>query len=249
MVTIQEGLPMLLQKSRSVKKILLAMVMLGAGAQAYASQPMEVYCTIRPGGTLNCQTMGKERRVMTAEDITNFVDAGEVAAYITLKSRKNIERVFMVDGKSPQYKRLNDLKKTASMSEIAKAKSDLFNEIEKKVIKLSDELDGQAAAAELVLYDSGITYDKIRRENRSMLAELESYRKNREKVCTETPAFAQVSRANQRLQQTLSNMLTAFQAPDTCMSEFKVFRDKDGAVDLRQLDGVAEHYRAQCKRK
>ncbi len=230
-------------------KIIIVISSLLAGGFASA-EPLEVTCTIRSsGGNLNCQTVGKERRVMSAEDISNFVDAGEVAAYITLKSRKGMERTYVIDGKSSQYKRLADIKKSASMSEIAKAKSDLFNEIEKKVIKLSDELDGQAAAAELVLYDSSLTYDKLRRESRTMMAELEGYRKNKDKVCTDTPAFATVSKANSKLQQTLSNLLYAFQTPDSCMSEYKVFKDKDGSVDLRQLDTVSDHYKSNCRKK
>ena len=63
---------------------------------------MEIYCTIRSsGGNFNCQTMGKERKVMSADDITNFVDAGEVVAYLTLKSRKGLERTSRVHGHLP----------------------------------------------------------------------------------------------------------------------------------------------------
>jgi hypothetical protein len=221
------------------------------GVQNGFADSMEIFCTIRSsGGNLNCQQgHDKNRKVMNAEDISNFVDAGEVAAYITLKSRKGMERTFMVDPRAPQYKRLNDIKKTSSISEIAKAKSDVFNEIEKKVIKLSDELDGQAAAAELVLYDSSLTYDKIKRENRAMMTELEGYRKNKDKVCTSTPAFEQMSKANSRLQQTLSNILYAFQPSDSCMADYKVFKDRDGSVDLRQLDPVTDHFKANCRKK
>ncbi len=186
---------------------------------------------------------------MSSEDIANFVDASEVAAYITLKSRKGMERTYLVDGKAPQFKRLNDIKKNQSISDISNAKSALFNEIEKKVIKLSDELDGQAAAAELVLYDSSLTYDKIKRESRLMTAELEGYRKNKDKACTSTPAFEQISKANSKLQQTLSNILYAFQSSDSCMSDYKVFKDRDGAVDLRQLDTVTDHFKSNCKKK
>ena len=159
------------------------------GGQIVHADPMDIYCTIRSsGGNLNCQLLGKERKVMNAEDITNFVDAAEVAAYITLKSRKGMERMFMIDSHANQYKRLVDAKKSSSISEIAKVKAELFAEIEKKVIKLSDELDGQAAAAELVLYDSSLTYDKMKRDNRTLTTELEGYRKNKDKVCTTTPA-------------------------------------------------------------
>lgn len=219
-------------------------------AQVSFANPMEIYCTLRNnGGAVNCQVLGKERKAMGPEDIANFVDAGEVAAFITLKSRKGLDRTFMIDGKAPQYRRLADIKKTSSISEIGKAKSDLFNEIEKKVVKLSDELDGQASAAELVLYDSSISYDKAKREGHAMMAELEGYRKNRDKVCTATPAFEQISKANAKLQTTLSNIIYAFQTPDTCMSAYKVFKDKDGSVDLRQLDNVGDEFKSNCKKR
>ena len=230
------------------RMIVLALV--GFGMQTAFAEPVEIYCTLRNnGGSLNCQMLGKERKVMSPEDIASFVDQGEIAAYITLKSRKGFDRTYLVDGKAPQYRRLADIKKTASISEIGKAKADLFNEIEKKVIKLSDELDGQAAAAELVLYDSNLTYEKAKREQRAMMAELEGYRKNRDKVCTNTPAFEQISKANAKLQSTLSNIVYAFQTPDTCMAGYKVFKDKDGAVDLRQLDNVGDEFKANCKKK
>jgi len=32
------------------------------------------------------------------------------------------------------------------------------------------------------------------------------------------------------------------------MSDFKVFKDKDGSVDLRQLDGVSQRFLASCKK-
>lgn len=223
-------------------------VALATSSASFAADPVEIYCTIRGGANLSCQTVGKDRKVMNAEDITNFIDAGEVAAFITLKSRKGIERTYLVDPKAPQYKRLGDVKRSAPMSEIAKTKSDLFNEIEKKVIKTSDELDAQAGAAELVLWDPGITYDKSRREQRGMIAELDGYRKNRDKVCTTTPAFEQVSKANSRLQQTLSNIVYAFQTPGTCMAELKIFKDRDGSIDLRQLDSVGSQYKESCKK-
>lgn len=212
-------------------------------------QATEISCTIRDtGGNLNCQWVGKERKVMSAEDINNFVDAANVAAYVTLKSRKGMERTYKIDGNSPQYKRMNELKRSSSISEISAAKSALFGDIEKKLIKLSDELDGQAAAAELVLYDQSIALEKIKRDNRSMTTSLEAFNKNREQACTSTPAFEKVSKANNSLQLTLSDMISAFQTPGTCLADFKVFKDKDGAVDLRQLAGVGERYRTSCKK-
>jgi hypothetical protein len=229
---------------------LLLLAVTAVSAQLVHADPMEIYCTIRDsGGSLNCQVLGKVRKAMNADDIANFVDQGQVAAFVTLKSRKGMERTFQIDNKAPQYKRLAEIKKTASISEIGRAKADLFAEIEKKLIKLSDEMDGQAATAELVMYDPSITYDKNKREFKPLMDELEGYRKNREKVCTSTPAFEQVSRANSRLQTTLSNIIYAFQSPDSCMAGYKVFKDKDGAVDLRQLDKVADEFKMNCKKK
>lgn len=233
-------------KSRLTIALLLGM---GLSASTALADPAEIYCTIRDSsGALNCQWSGKEKKVMTAEDVSTFVDAGNIAAYITLKSRKGMERTFMLDPNAPQYKKLSDMKRSASISELNKAKGDLFNEIEKRLIKLSDELDAQAASAELVLYDNSIPTDKAKRETRPMMTELEGYRKNRDKICTATPAFEQVTKANASLQQTLSNILFAFQTQGTCLADFKVFKDKDGSVDLRQLDSVVEKYKVQCKK-
>ncbi|MBY0386292.1 hypothetical protein K2X05_14135 [bacterium] len=213
-----------------------------------ADNPTEIYCLIRSsGGNLSCQLMGKDRKIMSPEDITNFIDAAEVKAYITLKSRKGFERTYEIDGKAAQFKRLADIKKSASISEIARAKSELFSEIEKKVIKIADEQDGQRAAAELVFSDSHLTYDKLKKEQRDLTNEVEGYRKNREKICTTTPEFENMSKVNARLQQTLSNLIYAFQTPDTCMAGYKVFKDKNGSVDLRQLDSASDHFKSNCK--
>lgn len=210
--------------------------------------PMEIYCVIRSSGAnLSCQMLGRDRKIMSAEDITNFIDAAEVKAYITLKSRKGLERTYAIDGKAAQFKRLAEIKKSSSISEIARAKSELFSEIEKKIIKISDEQDGQASAAELILPDSHITYDKLKKEQRDLTTEVEGYRKNREKICTTTPEFENMSKVNARLQQTLSNLIYAFQTPDTCMAGYKVFKDKSGSVDLRQLDSASDHFKSNCK--
>lgn len=236
-----EGEPM-----KGLVQCVAAVLMLLPTQALYAS---EIYCTIRDsGGNLNCYWQGKEKRVMSAEDVNNFIEDGNVAAYVTLKSRKGMERTFKIDGKSPQYKRLNDMKRSASISEISAAKSGLFSEIEKKLIKLSDELDGQSAAAELILYDQSIALDKIKRENRIMAENVEGANKNREQVCTSTPAFEKMSKANSGLQQTLSDILLAFQTPGTCLADFKIFKDKDGAVDLRQLSSIGEKYKNSCKK-
>lgn len=219
------------------------------GLSAFA-EPMEIYCGIRAGTeSLNCQVLGKDRKTMSSEDITNFIDAGEVAAYITLRSRKGLDRTYLIDAKSPQYKKLNIVEKSASISEIARAKSDLFTEIEKKIIRVSDRLDAETSGAELVLFDSSLTYEKARRESHAMKAELENYHKNKESACTATPAFESVSKANMRFQQTLSNLVYAFQTQNSCMADYKIFKDHDGSVDLHQLDIAANHFKTNCIKK
>ncbi len=134
-------------------------------SQSASAETAELYCTIRDASaSLNCQWLGKERRVMTPEEIPAFVDQAQIAAYLTVKSRKGLDRTFLVDSKAPQLRRLDDLKRSASISEINKAKNDLFSEIERKIVKLSDQMDGLAASAELVQYDSSLIVEKNRRE-------------------------------------------------------------------------------------
>lgn len=221
-----------------------AFILLGFGVTAMAN-PVEIFCTIK-GANLSCQSSGKTRKVLDADDVAKFVDASTINGYITLKSRKGTERTFLVDGKSTPFKRLEDVKNSASMSEIATAKTSLFNDIEKKIIKLSDELDGQASAAEFILWDPGITFDKAKREQRDMTTELEGYRSNKDKMCTSTPAYEAVSKSNAKLQQMLSNIVYSWQTPGTCMSSFKIYKDAEGAIDLRQLDNSVAHYKANC---
>lgn len=210
----------------------------------------DVYCTIRDNGaSLACQNnTGSDTHTMSANDIASFVDQAEVGTHVIVKSKKKYERVFMVDPGAAQFKRLQEIKKNASVSELSRAKNELFLEIEKKLIKLSDDLDSAAASAELVKYDPSIGADKYRREIRDMTAELDGFKKNKEKVCTATPAFENLSKTNASLQKTLSGILVAFNTPGTCMYDYKVFKDRDGAVDLRQLDEVGGKYRESCKK-
>ncbi len=217
---------------------------------ALAADPLEIYCTIRDSGAnVSCQQLGRKgsRKTMGAEDISNFVDQGQVAAYVTLKSKKGFERTFLIDPDSPQYKKLGDIKRSASISEISKYKSELFNEIEKKLIRISDDLDNQSTTAELVKWDPSIANDKFKFESRSMVTELAQTRKGQEKFCSTTATFEEMLKTNAVLQSTLSNVLYAFQTPDTCMSDLTVMKDKDGVVDLKQLDTLPQKYRSQCK--
>jgi hypothetical protein len=236
-----------MQRSQSFR-IISALTLLIASSTAVAD-PMEINCSLRSGGTnLECQVVGKERKAMTPDDVANFIDAAETSAYITLRSKRGKERVFLVDATTPQFKKLNEVKRSNAVSAIARAKSDLFDEIEKRVIKISDDLDTRTAEADLIQSDPSIGYDKFKRETRKMTAELDGFKKERDKICTSTPAFEQLTKSRAGLQQTLSNILYAFQSSGTCMSDYKVFKDKDGTVDLRQLNDVSDVYKNQCKK-
>jgi hypothetical protein len=151
----------------------------------------EIYCTIRETGShLNCQWVGKDnRRSMTPEETAQFIDKSEVAAYISVRSRRGMERTFLVDADAIQFKKLNETKRTGSISEIAKAKLDLFSDIEKKAIKISDDLDAQNATMELVKYDSSIASDKYKRELRRMDQELVNVKANLEQKVATNKAY------------------------------------------------------------
>lgn len=239
----------------------------------------DINCTIRESGTsLNCIWLGHEKRSMTSDDVAAFIDQASVFSYLTVKSRRGMERTFQPDPNAPSFKKLSDIRRNGSISEISRAKLDLFAEIEKKVIKLSDTLDAQAAQADLVKFDASITGDKYKKE----LKELEPLRDRRDVVCAASPQFEALSRSNQNLQASLavskkelenmksksakelceglarnnsnletalSNVLVAFQTPSTCMENFKVSKDKDGSVDLSALSGVGGVYKDRCKVK
>jgi hypothetical protein len=230
-------------------------LLLSTGPAAMAATPTpqnnELYCMIRSSGSsLNCQWISKDgdRTLMKPDEIGTFIDQASVIGYITVKSKAGFERIFEVDANSDRLTNLKSFRKMASQTEINRYKNDLYAEIEKKVIKASDDLDASAASMDLVKYDPSIALDKYRRESRTVRTELEGYRKNRETVCSATPAFEQVSKVNSALQKSLSGILYALQTPGTCMDDFKVFKDKDGTVDLRQLDVVPDKFMEKCRK-
>lgn len=223
-----------------------SMTAMSAMTATAAVAPPELSCTIK-GSSMSCQIVGKDRRVMDSDDVSRFIDASDSGAYLVLKSRKGMERTFMIDSRSAQFKKLRDIKNSASMSDIATAKAALFNELEKKVIKLSDDLDAQSGTAEFVLWDPSIGFEKARKEARDLQTEVDGFRKNRDSVCTTTPAFEAVTKSSARLQQSLSQIVLSWQTPGTCMSTYSIYKGGDGAVDLRQVDSAADFYKSHCK--
>lgn len=233
--------------SRSITFLIIGLTALTSQAQSSWS---DVYCTIRENGTtLNCQSMDpKGQKLLTANDISAFIDQAELGSFITVRSKRKLERVFQIDGNAKQFKAVNDAKRSASVSELSRLKNELFLDLEKRLIKLSDDLDNAAASAELIKYDPSVAGDRFRREIRDLKAENESFKKDQSKVCTSTPAFEALTRTNSGLQRALSNVLVAFNSPGTCMYDYMVFKDHDGTVDVRQLETVVSHYREQCKK-
>jgi hypothetical protein len=235
---------------RNIAKLISITLLIGPQTFAQQSAPPEIACTIRESGqSLNCIWAGKEKVAMSSNDVQAFVDQSAVYSYITVKSRKGMERTFHPDSNSASFKKLADVKKTGSISEVSRAKLDLFAEIEKKVIQISEELDAQALRADLIKYDSSLTLEKAKLEIRELNKELDGFRGSKDKLCTSTPQFESLSKTNATLQTTLSNILVSFQSTGSCMDGFKIFKDKDGSVDLRQLDGVGKSFIENCKKK
>jgi len=154
---------------------MISFILISNSAKAQV-EAAEIYCTIREtGSNLNCQWVGRDaRKSMSADDIVQFIDKAEVVAYMSVKSRKNHERVFLIDADSLQFRKLSEVKKIGSISEISKAKNDLFAEIEKKAIKISEDLDAMNPSMDLVKYDASIGVDKYKRELRKLDNELVS---------------------------------------------------------------------------
>ncbi len=209
---------------------------------------MEVSCAFSSGGkSLSCQITTPPRRVMHPEDIGEFLEAKEI--FVTLVGASKVTRIFQIDRNAPEFKHLEDLHKSGSISEIEAGKLALFAEIERKLIETSNKLDAAKNEAKLVLYDSSITYEKLNGDRVTRDAEIAALRKGKEQACMTLPAVEKISNANSKLQQALSNILYAFQTPDSCMAGFKVFKDRDGTVDLRQLNDVSTQFRSQCTKR
>lgn len=230
-----------------LKAVILCILVIPSTSHA---ERMELFCKVRSNGrNLDCQILGKERRVMHEEDIAQVLDSAADGVYVTERSKKGVDRVFYIDGHAPQFKHLKGLKDSGSLSKLSSARNALFGRIEKRVIKLGNELDSLTDSAELVLYDSSITLEKYKTENRDLTSELEAYRSHKEKICKSTPEYEQVSKVNSKLQDLLSKILEAYQSPESCMSQLKIVKDPDGAVDLRQLEKAPDLFKTSCAKR
>lgn len=146
-------------------------------AKAETAAGSEAYCTIRSvGSRLECLWIeANGRRRMNSQDISNFIDQAQISSYMTVRSRAGLERVFLVDSEAPSFKKLRTAEKSSSISDINKVKSELFEEIEAKVVKLSDELDATAAAAVLVKSDPSVALDHAKIKEHGLVTEVEKY--------------------------------------------------------------------------
>ncbi len=238
-----------MKSSRKAFSLLIGLILLSSSGFAAKEQLVEIVCSIRDTGTsLNCVWLGREKKAMTSDDVQAFVDQANVYAYITVKSRKGHERSFMPDPNSAQFKKLADIRKNGSISEISRAKLDLFAEIEKKTIKLADDLDAQSLTADLIKFDASVTTGKYKRELKFAKEDLESLQSNKGALCVATPEYESKMKVASTLQSTVSTLLNAFQTPGTCMDKLTVKKDKDGKVDVSQFEGLAQSYVESCKK-
>lgn len=231
-------------------KIILMLTTLFASSLLAQDKMVEIICTIKdPGASLLCVWSGKEKTAFTSDDIPVFIDQAYTKVYITVKSRRGHERTFTLDSTSTQFKRLTDIKKSGSASDVSKAKQDLFSDVEKMIVRLSDDLDAKSLSAELVKYDASVTTERYKKELSETSRELEAFLAGKNQLCVATPHYENINKLNMSLQVALSNVLVAFQTQGTCMESFKVKKDGNGLVDLSQLDGLSQSYKDNCIRK
>lgn len=207
---------------------------------------VDVGCTIRTNGkNLDCIIMGKERRVMNPENIGEFLNAGET--YITVTSKMGVKRLYKIDKNATQYKDYEKVRDEGSITQISNAKMSLFEAVEKKLVQLSDFQDEKDSKAELVIYDPGRTYTGMLNQKRALAAELQAYMTGKESGCAKSPEFEKAQDTNDKLTSTLSNMISAFHSQGTCLSDFKVFKSRNGRVDLSQLDVLPGQFKQNCR--
>jgi hypothetical protein len=201
----------------------------------------ELFCAIGENGQgLGCKYKDKHgtSRVFGDDDIGSFIERALSGGYITVKSKRGFERTYEVDPSAIEFKKLKEARKTATASEVAKLKLDIFSEIEKKSIQISDGLDTVFIQSDLLKYDPAIATDKCKLDMK-VNATGSAYEKSIETLQAENKALAVF----------LSSLIKAFKDPSSCMGDFKLEVSSDGSVDLSQLQGLSQAFRTRCKRK
>ncbi len=210
-------------------------------AMAHADVAPELFCVINKAGEgLNCQY--KDRRDSTKEfaddDIINFIDRANVGAFMTIRGKRGFERTFEVDPAATPFKKLRDAKANSSVSEMARLKLELYTDLEKKAIQISDGLDTVFIQSDLLKYDPAVASDKCKMDMKVYSSQA-TYERNLESLTAE----------NKALSIYLTSMLKAFKEQGSCLGDYKIDVSADGSVELSQLQGIAQAFRNRCKKR
>lgn len=214
------------------------------------TRPAELFCNIRKeSATLNCQYFnGQTKRPLTDQDIIDFVDRASVSAYLTVESRAEHERTLAIDPSYANFKSLADTIKSGSASEIARAKFDIFAEIEKRVIKISDDLDTSLSAQNFIKYDPSVTNDKYRRELEFVTGQTIQGIKSAATNCATEQQLATLASDNRALSTELTRIVNAMRSPTSCLGDQPFQVQPDGSMDLNEVKNLSLAFTDKCRK-
>jgi hypothetical protein len=222
--------------------ILSGAIALSIAASAFAEATIpELFCMINDSGEgLTCQYKDKRdsSKSFDDSDIISFMDRANSGAFMTVKSKRGFERTFEIDPQSAPFKRLRNAKKDLSVSDTARMKLDVYTDLEKKAIQISDGLDTVFIQSDMLKYDPAVANDKCKMDMK-VYNSGQNYEKNIESISAE----------NKALSIYLTSILKAFKEPGSCMGDYKIDVASDGSVELSQLQGLSQAFRNRCKRK
>lgn len=200
----------------------------------------ELFCSITESSGLRCQYKDKKNssRAFSDLDVTDFITKSAAGGYITVKSKRGFERTFEVDPSYVQFKKITEKRDSAGTTELARMKLDLFSEMEKKAVQISDGLDTIFVQSDLLKYDPSIAIDKCRLDMKASTSGT-AYEKNVESLQAENKALGVF----------LTGLIKAFKDPTSCLSDFKIHVTSDGSIDLEQLQGLSQAFKNRCKKK
>jgi hypothetical protein len=225
-----------IQWTLSLAAALIALPALAAKEEAIP----ELSCSIAENGSsLGCQYVkGTERKIFVDRDIAPFIDRASLGAYLTVKSKRGFERTYEIDPGASIFKKLSDLKKAGSAAEVGRQKLDIFSEIERKAIQVSDGLDTIFIQSDLLKYDPSIASNKCRSDMR-VYGDRGALEKNLEALSEE----------NKALSVYLTGLISVFREKGSCLADFNLSVSDDGTVDLSQVQALAKAFRQKCKHK
>lgn len=236
---------------RILSGILILSAMCGGNARADNHKMVELFCHVHENGkALDCSFLdGEVRRDLSDQDLLIFINKAINGAYLTVRSKKGLERTYQLDPNVPEFKRFIELEKNhASTREIGQAKLDIFGSIEQKVIKISDALDTSAPQADMVRSDPSIANQKFKSE----FSELESEKKKLEKTCRSENVDKQleaISAEKRNLAHYLSILLRTMKDPGSCTESFALKTERDGSVGLDQINGLSKLFQENCRKE